>query len=633
MPTSKEGYDDYIKANVGCINYHKIQNVLDPQTKALLPGYTAAALLFIRSLAAVHPIILSSALLKPVILSQYLQLPLTLLSHALPDVFPPRHVQAMVDFYDRVPRRYFTFVVMSVVFSRVQYYGKFIRHSEPEQADSETQQVEDAWKKQSRTTLPLSPQACDNCHAVSVALHTLNPCSHTFCVSCYWASLLETSGTSPPCPCCNGSDEALADVAYGVLCTLPRPDPSVAEAMSRLSPSERAAMSAVKFNSLPETLTISDLKKTKKATAKQKEKLTIIPDLGLAYRAFTGSTKPKRMDKFMDAVISCNAMHVAAIVETGVDVDAYYNEYKNSAIHVAVESGDAALVKRLVECGADCGRRDGIFGISGNVLSLILGRGDDTASSSSTRASGMDALFATDSDRSAAERILKRNETLLGVDSVSTVTTLVEPSLDTVLNRGASAGDHHPSEGTSVIDITNEAMLAYIDETIKQLPAAVQKEKIVQCSERRYWWDYSLLLTTFLERALQGAIGGRSVTVLNYFRVLLYEEGGELGAHVDIAKKSLRMRKRGDQSNNNNNSVVRSSTHTLLFYVNDCTDSGGGKTSMLWNERDDGGDSNVICDVDVRRGRLLIFKHTSPHRGNICNVRGKVVVRGECFFD
>jgi len=36
--------------------------------------------------------------------------------------------------------------------------------------------------------------------------------------------------------------------------------------------------------------------------------------------------------------------------------------------------------------------------------------------------------------------------------------------------------------------------------------------------------------------------------------------------------------------------------------------------------------------VEVLEGRLLVFKHDCPHRGERCEEAGKVVVRGECNF-
>ena len=141
-------------------------------------------------------------------------------------------------------------------------------------------------------------------------------------------------------------------------------------------------------------------------------------------------------------------------------------------------------------------------------------------------------------------------------------------------------------------------------------------------------WDHSLVLTKILERAVTAALrtsdpAPLKPAVLNYFRVLEYEQGGTLAAHVDISKKSLRAG-RGEPAR---------STHTLLLYVENVREEHGGRTVLLEKEkggREDG--ENVICEVAIREGRLLIFKHDCPHRGNLCVEPGKVVVRGECYF-
>ena len=176
------------------------------------------------------------------------------------------------------------------------------------------------------------------------------------------------------------------------------------------------------------------------------------------------------------------------------------------------------------------------------------------------------------------------------------VTILIDPS------------SAHPGAGAFIVDDAfSDEFLAAWDVLWPQLPVAEEAEGT--CSERRYYCDAMGWGAAHINAVLE-SVGVGVRRVFPYMRILNYPHvDGRVAAHVDLFREDVRLGR---------------SSHTFLLYLATC--ERGGETMLLEKTSNC---AKVMAAIQPRRGRLLVFPHLCPHKGDDTISLPKVLLRGE----
>ncbi|KAK3286432.1 hypothetical protein CYMTET_6011 [Cymbomonas tetramitiformis] len=101
--------------------------------------------------------------------------------------------------------------------------------------------------------------------------------------------------------------------------------------------------------------------------------------------------------------------------------------------------------------------------------------------------------------------------------------------------------------------------------------------------------------------------------VLSDMKYISYPAGGYIAPHVDGI--------RTDEE------TGIPSTTSFLLYLEDIPEGEGGETEFLRSIDDD----EVLLQIVPRAGSILIFPHTTPHRGAGVGLYPKVLLRGDMY--
>jgi 2OG-Fe(II) oxygenase superfamily len=189
----------------------------------------------------------------------------------------------------------------------------------------------------------------------------------------------------------------------------------------------------------------------------------------------------------------------------------------------------------------------------------------------------------------------------------------------------------HPGRGSVLIDdMLSSNAVDVLLRLYNSLPIDMnqrQKKNSAVCSERSYYCDAEGVLQKLLQEGLcrvgfsvsdsNSVLTSTSTTnvrVFPHMRFLNYiRPGSSLPPHVDLCRVDPFCP-----------DAQKRSTHTFILYLSDCIS--GGETRLLDDLREQG---RARATVAPRRGRLLIFPHSTPHEGLEVVDVPKILLRGE----
>lgn len=181
----------------------------------------------------------------------------------------------------------------------------------------------------------------------------------------------------------------------------------------------------------------------------------------------------------------------------------------------------------------------------------------------------------------------------------------------------------------------SEEFLSYLEYIVAECCPIAPPEK-ASCSDRYYIFDSMKIVQNCIQSAISrcrsqniastmesdvitSSPAANAIlqvrTPLPHMRYLCYQMvGGSLAPHVDLSRTDTQV-------------THRVSTHTFILYLSHCTH--GGETVFLDTVKENYQD--LYC-VSPKRGRLLLFPHYYPHRGEVVNETPKLLLRGEMIL-
>lgn len=414
------------------------------------------------------------------------------------------------------------------------------------------------------------------------------PCHHLVCELCMWNDVLT-----------HLDDRVDIDVIQCPLCTVAATE---AEDLSekrhslenlRLCEQERIAKyeaSLQKFKALPPS--IYELKKLPKPSKIPKNTIHSSWSSALAQPHVVGRTQTTRQEKLFRYIHIGAIHHIRACLQLGVHVD-MVNEYNQTPLYIASWRKYSGIVKLLLEYGAD---------------SKVL-----------------------------YHKQYEYEKECIDHDTSLQLQVLIPITMDHP-GAGAFIIDNAVSQSTlSVLKDLSESIAPVTNDETKckkkknKVDSAI--DGISLCSQRSYFCDVEGCIVKALEENIANTINATSelqvdnkkssiynVTCFPHMRFLNYSQrGGELAPHIDLSKTDILSKKR--------------SSHTFILYLTDCKE--GGETALLKELSPDGPDAQhaSLALITPRRCRLLVFKHTTPHRGLKVISTPKVLLRGELLIE
>lgn len=474
---------------------------------------------------------------------------------------------------------------------------------------------------ESCTTTDVGLIQCSKCNQFSTVSSQLkfSQCGHNFCEVCFWKDILREIDSSSRtslhdvvlCPVCGVSVAAeLVCMVHGSTSELASLEVCSQKGMEDLSPSQRYQASLHRLLELPAST------EAIKITGKKKKKVTDVEHLASSWQKavipLLGLTQDVRRDKFSSYVDRNALPFIRGCLQEGVDVN-YRNEYGQTALFIAVWRGYKDMVELLLRYGAD----PSITAYGGSsVWSVCAARGDEDIMG---LLAGHTPLNGFCGSHKSCLELLQQS-----VSTGGEVETLISECSD------------HPGRGSVLIDdLLSTDAVDLLLRLYRSLPVDTnqrQKKNSMVCSDRSYYCDAEGVLQKLLLDGLSrvgfpvpdelsdstpGDVTSPSQSVTHIFphmRFLNYSRpGGVLPPHVDLCRVDpfcMDGQKR--------------STHTFILYLTDCRL--GGETRLL---EDMSGEGHPRATITPRRGRLLIFPHSTPHEGLEVVDIPKILLRGE----
>lgn len=460
-----------------------------------------------------------------------------------------------------------------------------------------------AWKLDKHTRTDNQSWICGSCETSAPKSYRLcfgPSCMHVFCEVCFWKDFLLTIDQR----------HLLDDVVCCQVCGS-HPNTSLARApVKEESSSERRQASFSKFQALPATS--RDLRSRPKGEKAKKEVLACC--WADAVMTSLGNSKDIRLEKFLSFAERRNTYHyMHGCLVAGVDVNAQ-NEYGQTALYLAAWNGNVRLAQLLLEYGADP-----TIAASGGMSTIqsiceAHGRSEILQVLERFQIQSNATSMACQANGWLHELIANRHQELRSDPWQVTATVLIPKSSD---HQGAGS---YLLEDAVPLDVIDQ-----IVELWKRLPIddslvkAKFKKKNVCCSVRSYYCDAEGWLSSNLILSLQSAnlvpqnTKNSSEFIFPHMRFLHYEHVGvDLAPHVDLSRVS--------------NLSGHRSTHTFILYLSDCCE--GGETVLL--QELSGKSSNIeLAKISPKCGRMLLFPHSCPHKGNAVVDVPKLLIRGE----
>ena len=463
-------------------------------------------------------------------------------------------------------------------------------------------------------------------------------CGHVICERCFWKNILNTkdSLTKMRCPQCqavHSLSELYAEEGE-----------SESDTMEAMSIEVRRFESLRKYKELPDKMP-SHPKKFDKTNMvggkKQQKKFVLMTDLmrlpACKISSTVGSYKEMRDERIWQCINDRYPIrNLKLIINHGVDINVR-NEYNQTLLHVAAWYGLNDVADCLLNYGGcDPAPADWlnvtpwmVAKKNGNkkLCHLIAGANGDKGESGEWPHD----FFRVADECEHSPKNTPRLERFFYEDE----------------DKDEDESNDHPSSDACVIHDTLDARLlsalkAVVDDALPVSTCVKDKSSGIVCSDRKYFADTFNVLRGAIERSVDRAFGGRQCVVLPHFRVLDYSKPKTgLPPHVDLCRVDPFITDR----------KVRT-THTVILYLTDF-DFGGETVLMrslnlarLQDAREDAAaDSakvtaaadatampNDLKSVSIEAGKMLLFKHNTPHRANEVLRGGKCLLRGELYF-
>mmetsp|Transcript_42975 Transcript_42975/g.103903 ORF Transcript_42975/g.103903 Transcript_42975/m.103903 type:complete len:782 (-) Transcript_42975:1164-3509(-) len=545
----------------------------------------------------------------------------------------------MKRFFDRLPLRLSTYLVARVMEARWNAYWSFLDHSDEVDLNTHT-------------------STCPVCNDANLPLNSrllFLPCGNTLCTcceACTWKHLLDTIDNQPglndvfSCPVDNSvCDMTIIDSFIDSHAVTSEQYP---ESCTTATPQSRKEECLRKFHELP--VDQNALKQQRRHIKKKKpsEASHVAQNWRDAIFPSLGTSQDVRAEKFAHYVDE-NAVHfVRACLEAGVDIDCT-NEYGQTPLQVAGWRRFNQVVDLLLHFGADPALRD-----NGGVSYFDISDTRDGKNEYNTFCYSLNVQ--QEPTNSATVNLRRRLDEYNNRSKDSTNNSGMPPIVqDPHVSVLIPFQSDHDGAGSFLIDkaISETTVDALLDlfYSVPVHPKQRTKKQQASCSDRSYFCDTTGIVQGILCEALEkvGMISvnqakpcGRPSSCLDcsffpHMRFLDYSSQGiVLAPHVDLSRNHpLRFTAAGDDGNiacqdeqiqGGNDSIVVRSTHTFILYLTDCYN--GGATRLLRDVSGEG-QENTFATVQPRRGRLLLFPHSTPHEGLEVLDVPKILLRGE----
>jgi Ankyrin repeats (many copies)/RING-type zinc-finger len=481
------------------------------------------------------------------------------------------------------------------------------------------------------------------------------PCGHTCCESCTWKDMLDmidderrtTLKDIFTCTVCRTACKGMVIDIIEKNSTVVSLPPNLYHQIPQ-TPFTRKEASIQRFRELP--IDQKTLKAQRKHMKKKKpsEASHIARNWRDAVLPSLGTSQDVRAEKFAH-YIDQNAVHyVRACLDAGVNVDGT-NEYGQTALHVAVWRGFEQIIQILLDYGADTTISDNA-GVSvwdvccineqSHIMNIISNFSEEQDPTQNDLSYLRQLNIQEDtSPKSFSSTMPSRNH--------RPQTTVLIP--DNLNHDGIGAFVIENSISTNVVD----ALLNLFYSVPVHQQQKTKKQQAL-CSERTYYCDSTSTVQQLLQTALWNAgviskdecksslSSSSTSTIFPHMRFLNYKEQGiVLAPHVDLCRSHPFQSTTGSDIDINGgsakdphnyppsaakNEIIVRSTHTFILYLTDCFE--GGATRLLGDITGEG-HGKVLATIEPRRGRLLLFPHSTPHEGLEVVDVPKILLRGE----
>eukprot|EP01063_Lacrimia_lanifica_P022740 TRINITY_DN30264_c0_g1_i1.p1 TRINITY_DN30264_c0_g1~~TRINITY_DN30264_c0_g1_i1.p1 ORF type:complete len:195 (+),score=46.65 TRINITY_DN30264_c0_g1_i1:66-650(+) len=157
-------------------------------------------------------------------------------------------------------------------------------------------------------------------------------------------------------------------------------------------------------------------------------------------------------------------------------------------------------------------------------------------------------------------------------------------------------------------DAVDEAFCAMLDEVRDDTPVSLTSGKMY--ANRRFLRDDALGNKVCKALPHEGGIS----RVCSDLRFIEYDVGGYIVAHVDGVRRDAE--------------TDRDTTTSLLLFLSTVPEGEGGETEFLADINDE---DSVLFAVRPKRGAVLLFPHSVPHRGACVGQYPKILLRGDMY--
>lgn len=485
-------------------------------------------------------------------------------------------------------------------------------------------------------------------------LLTWKPCGHKICYKCTWSSIctpLIKSNYSLRCPQCNIRCDGGSDEYYLIDETKIHYNDNNSNniigslTLNQLLPIERSTYSYNLWLNLPSELDKVQLKENKKRPE------FIVGPIYEVSKYLIGTTKEQRILEFHRGIVTNHIYRLYWIFYCGINVNGK-NKYGQTPLMISIISNHLQSLKFLLWCGADVTITDHI---QSNLLSIAFYHKKEIIYNYLRENISRNILesFQTQITSLNFLQNLTLNETYNPI-----IVTLISTN-DTISIDG---------RGSCYVDnCFSDLFLNYLDECLLNCPLdlndlndladydysnnknynnneknttnKVSNENDKKCSNRYYIYDSDVIIRKEISKTLeklrsiyfQDNNGNNNrdddndndgenkqkhglfcTNILPTMKYLKYSSPEiSLQSHIDLSKEDPYLN--------------ITSTHTLIIYLTTC--ESGGETVLL----NDLNQSTINIPIQPVRGRLLIFPHHCPHKGETTIHFPKTLLRCEAY--
>lgn len=470
-------------------------------------------------------------------------------------------------------------------------------------------------------------------------LLTWKPCYHKVCYECTWKTVctpLIKSNYSLRCPVCHIRCDGGHDEYYLIDETIITNSSSKYNGLNlnQLLPEERSIHSFNLWFNLPSELDEVHLLKENK-----KRPEFIIGPIYEVSKYLIGTTKEQRLLEFHRSIVINHIYRLYWIFCCGVNVNGH-NQYGQTPLMISIISNNLDSLKFLLWCGADVTITDNI---KSNLLSIAYSHKKEKI-----------YTYLIENLPSEIIQSFQNQITMINLLQHSSLHENSNPNIVTLI----SIDDNNSIAGRGSCYVDNcfsPSFLNYLDECLLNCPVDLNelnelsdygnyggnqdnssmstKRKEKNCSSRYYIYDSNVIIRQEISKTLEklrhiyccnegkeinsfeNSTIKHSLNCKNILPTMKYLQYSSpeisLESHIDLSKEDPYLN--------------ITSTHTLIIYLTTCNN--GGETTLLNHLNQ----STINIPVQPVRGRLLIFPHICPHKGETTIEFPKTLLRCEAY--